>query len=217
MGKPFNVHPSDDQLDFYLVGHLSPEDARLIEEHYLGCPVCLDRLSSVTDFIAVLRTAVQAYSPQPSLLPSIGTILRKPARFAAMLTIAAGTALVCSAPSPSLELHSTFDSLNSPQRLEIPQAVRRRARPRIQARHFRPLHVFEPPPLPLTTLFAPRMIEIPNDLIIPTEWLSEPISALTAAQLEPPPLPPFQAKPRWFRRVIAAVKRVLENDLRAKL
>jgi hypothetical protein len=58
--KLFNAHPSDDQLDLYLVGHLSLENERLIEEHYLCCAICLDKLSGIADFIAVLKTAAQA-------------------------------------------------------------------------------------------------------------------------------------------------------------
>jgi hypothetical protein len=62
MEKLFNVHPSDDQLDLYLIGHLSLEHRRRIEEHYLWCAKCLDRISSVTDFIAVLKN-IQATNP----------------------------------------------------------------------------------------------------------------------------------------------------------
>jgi hypothetical protein len=73
MGKLFNVHPSDDQLDVYLLGHLSLEHERLIEEHYLDCSVCLDRLSSIAEFIAVLKTAVQVDST-----PSRAAVHRTP-------------------------------------------------------------------------------------------------------------------------------------------
>jgi hypothetical protein len=33
---------------------------------------------------------------------------------------------------------------------------------------------------------------------------------LLVQQLEPPPLPPFEPKPRWFRRVLTAVRKGLE-------
>ena len=72
MGKLFNVHPSDDQLDLYLVGHLSLEQERFIEEHYFGCATCVDRLSAVEDFIAILKTAVHVDS-----LPAVAAIPRK--------------------------------------------------------------------------------------------------------------------------------------------
>jgi hypothetical protein len=94
MGKLFNVHPSDDQLDVYLVGHLSFEDERLIEEHYFGCATCLDRLSAVKDFIAVLKTTLQADDQ-----PSVAEVPRKRAKFAPMLLICAGSALLYNAPA----------------------------------------------------------------------------------------------------------------------
>ena len=60
MEKLFNAHPSDDQLDLYLVGHVSLEHERMIEEHYLFCAICLDKLSGIADFITVLKTAAPA-------------------------------------------------------------------------------------------------------------------------------------------------------------
>ena len=71
MEKLFNVHPSDDQLDFYLVGHLSLEHERLIEEHYLCCTICLEKLSGIADFITVLKLAAQTDRDQRRAL-SVG-------------------------------------------------------------------------------------------------------------------------------------------------
>jgi hypothetical protein len=204
MGKLFNVHPSDDQLDLYLVGHLSLEHEYFIEEHYLDCSVCLDRLASITDFIAVLKTAVQQDS-----FPSHAAVDRKPARFAAMLLIAAGTALVCSAPAPSPESPSTFASLTPAKPFEI-QLQSRSVRPPTPVRASRPHRVFQPPAQPTPPLVAAELLEIPDDLIIPSGWIGEQISAVMVQQLEPPPLPPFEAKPRWFRRLLAAVRKGFE-------
>jgi hypothetical protein len=204
MGKLFNVHPSDDQLDLYLVGHLSLAHEQIIEEHYLDCTVCLDRLSSVAEFIAVLKAAVQVDS-----IPSHAAIHRKPARFAAMLAIAAGTALVCNAPAPSRESPPTPADLNTPKPLEIQlQAGSVRSPP--LARHWRAHRIFQPPPEPAPPLVTAEMLDIPDDLIIPNEWIGEQISPLMVQQLEAPPLPPFQAKPRWFRRVLASVRKGFE-------
>jgi len=205
--KLFNVHPSDDQLDLYLIGHLSPEQERFIEEHYLGCAVCLNRLSSIAEFIAVLKTAVQVDS-----LPS-GTALprRRPAKFAAMLLIGFGTALVCNAPAPlrnrQSKLAGTYVVLPA---LAGPIEIQRRVRsvwPLTLVRPSRPLRVFQPPLQPLRMLVATELLEIPSDLIVPGDGIGEQISPLMVQQLEPLPLPPFEAKPRWFRRVIAAVRK----------
>jgi hypothetical protein len=119
MGKLFNVHPSDDQLDLYLVGHLSLEHERLIEEHYLTCGDCLDRLSSVAEFIAALKTAAQV-----DPLPSHAAVHRKTARFAATLLIAAATVVVCNAPAPSQDSRPTLAGLSTPKPSAIHQQVR---------------------------------------------------------------------------------------------
>ena len=71
MEKLFNAHPSDDQLDRYLVGHLLPKHERLIEEHYLKCAICLDRLAFIADFIAVLKAAAKADRGQRRMM-SVG-------------------------------------------------------------------------------------------------------------------------------------------------
>ena len=205
MGKLFNVHPSDDQLDLYLVGHLSLEHERLIEEHYIDCAVCLDRLSSIAEFIAVLRTAVQVDS-----VPSGATVHRTPlARITAMLVMSATTALVCNAPAPSPESPASITlSPSKPLGIQRPQ---RSVRPPTLLRHSRPYRVFQPPPQPSPPLAAAEVLEIPDDSIIPSDWIGEQISPhLMVQQLEPPPLPPFEVKPRWFRRVLAAVRKGLE-------
>jgi len=183
MGKLFNVHPSDDQLDLYLVGHLSLEQKRLIEEHYLDCAVCLDRLSSIAEFIAVLRTAVQVDS-----VPSKAAVHRTPlARITAMLVIGAATALVCNAPAPSPESPASI-TLAPSKPLGIQRPLRS-VRPPTLVRHSRRYRVFQPPPQPSPPLAAVEVLEIPNDSILPSDWIEEQISPLVVQQLEPPPLP----------------------------
>lgn len=58
MGKILNMHPSNDLLDAYLLGNLSPEEVTDIEEHYLICPACVDRLSATKGFISRLRAGL---------------------------------------------------------------------------------------------------------------------------------------------------------------
>jgi hypothetical protein len=71
MGKLFSVHPSDDQLDLYLLNRLSLEQERLIEEHSLICAMCLDRLSLTADFIAVLRAVREESLKTTNYVPRI--------------------------------------------------------------------------------------------------------------------------------------------------
>jgi hypothetical protein len=52
------MHPSDDLLDAYLLGSLSPEEENDVEEHYLCCPTCVDRLSATEDFISKLKAGL---------------------------------------------------------------------------------------------------------------------------------------------------------------
>lgn len=200
MAKLFSMHPSDDQLDLYLLRHLSPEDERFLEEHYLICPECLDRLSDLQEFIAVLR-AVRLESQHP-------LVRRKPAaRLGAILLVAAGTALVCDAPAPSI-ITSLPDQLLMYVR---PSAVVRfvNSRPRLNERS-RSLRTFHPPAEQPRPLIADVALELPSDSIIPEGWIGERGFILTAEQLGPDPLPRFEAKPRWLRRAMLAVRRTFE-------
>ena len=52
------MHLSDDLLDAYLLGNLSPEQENDLEEHYLSCPSCVDRLSATEDFISTLKAGL---------------------------------------------------------------------------------------------------------------------------------------------------------------
>jgi len=58
VGELLNMHPSDDLLDAYLLGNMSPEEENDIEEHYLCCPTCVDRLSATEDFISTLKAGL---------------------------------------------------------------------------------------------------------------------------------------------------------------
>lgn len=58
MAELLKMHPSDDLLDAYILGNLSPEEENDIEEHYLCCPTCVDRLSATEDFISKLKAGL---------------------------------------------------------------------------------------------------------------------------------------------------------------
>ncbi len=54
-----STHPSDDDLERYLMGQTQDEDelARL-EEHLIGCPACVERAEAMTDYIAAVKAAL---------------------------------------------------------------------------------------------------------------------------------------------------------------
>jgi len=41
----------------YHLGHLSPEEAAALEEHFLGCPRCTAEMASAAAYIAAMRAA----------------------------------------------------------------------------------------------------------------------------------------------------------------
>src|SRR5579864_4521702 len=220
MARLLGLHPSDDQLDLYLLGHLSIDDESLIEEHYLGCEFCLDRLSDTADFIALLKAI-----PMDSLRlmrhdPPIAAAHRRlVTRIAAMLLLGAGTALLCNAPGPLRDSRRKSERFEAkvldlkgrgPTKL-LESKIRIRGVRQLKPMHYsQPHHVFQPPPqhlVPGSTLVAGELLEIPSDLIIPVDWIGEQESRLMVQELESLSLPPFHSKPHWFRRVIVAVGR----------
>jgi hypothetical protein len=238
MEKLFDIHPSEDQLDLYAVGHLSREHERLIEEHYLGCESCTERLCALSEFIAVLK-AVLVDSPQllryqtsppynmsapvrgpEPKAPILRTSIRRTSilRIAAMLLIGISTAVFCNDPSP---LRNTLpkvavanagaEAFASPAQSKPSEIRRHRSYGRrlTLVRLSRPYRTFQPPPSPPPQVAA-VVYEIQPDLVIPSDWISERESGLMALLLEPPSLPLFHSKPRWYRRVLLAVRRSFE-------
>ena len=53
-----NQHPHDDELERYAMDKLGGDQAAALEEHFLACPECRDRLVEVEDFIATFRSVV---------------------------------------------------------------------------------------------------------------------------------------------------------------
>jgi hypothetical protein len=46
-------HPSNHELELYLLDRLTPDAVTRIEEHYLGCRYCVGRISAAADFIEI--------------------------------------------------------------------------------------------------------------------------------------------------------------------
>jgi hypothetical protein len=56
-------HPSDDELEAYVLDRVDELDVATIEEHYLACAYCVGRLEALTELIAFLSD--QAGPPSP--------------------------------------------------------------------------------------------------------------------------------------------------------
>lgn len=60
------THPSDRELDHFLLGKFSDPDHAAVEDHLAGCPECQDRAASrtawdtLTELLAAARTRVDA-------------------------------------------------------------------------------------------------------------------------------------------------------------
>lgn len=61
-------HLSDEEIDLYWTGRLSDERQRGLEQHYLACPSCLDRVRAVEALIASLQTEPRPRRTWPSVL-----------------------------------------------------------------------------------------------------------------------------------------------------
>jgi len=228
MAKLFNMHPSDDQLDLYLVGHLCQREMRWVEEHYLTCTRCLDRLTVTADFIAALNSvevnkphpSTQHFLPQSRLTPKSGSERSSQrqvmhwgsyARSAALLLIGSVGTFLFEAPvrlSDALPIPAIVH-IGPPILTDFAQPMRSESRRMNYSRRFRsvhhsrPNHAFHPPSKQHPTLVEAKILNFPR--LRPT-----PVTDLMAGQWPPPDLPPFQAKRRWFRRVLAALKKGFE-------
>jgi hypothetical protein len=207
MGKLFSMHPSDDQLDLYCLGRLSLEAERLIEDHYLICAKCQERVGDVDEFIAVLRTV------RDESLETAEHVPRRPmARVVALTLITLGTALVCNDPAPLPKMLPkpavVQVTMPVPQYLEI-----RRPKRVVQPffRRYGPRRIFEAPPVRSDPMLAAaETLELPSYWIIPSDWVEDQSPVVMAEQLYPEPPPRFELKPRWFRRAMMAVLKRLD-------
>lgn len=217
MAKLLRMHPSDDELDLYSIGRLSSDRTQLIEEHYLACPHCANRLTVIANLISALaalqaekplladKTSTEAeLPPRPVLVRQRGSVVA----IAAMLTIGVGLGALLSLrparesaiPAPVVMpavAQPPVALLVEPTKQPAPQAAprRRRARPvpvRPQVRLFQP---------PESAWVAAQVAlpEPPGDSAIRTA------PAIASLALWQPALPKYQAKRNWFRRAVGAV------------
>jgi Putative zinc-finger len=59
-------HVSDDELQFYILGRLSPSDLRDLEQHVSDCPECKGRLSTAARFLVKIFDLQRDYSGRRS-------------------------------------------------------------------------------------------------------------------------------------------------------
>jgi hypothetical protein len=207
MGKLFSMHPSDDQLDLYCLGRQSLEAERLIEDHYLICAKCQERVGEIDEFVAVLRTV------RDESLGTAGHVHRRPmARAAAMAMLSIGTALICNDPAQYQKLPPRPAAI--PVTMPVPGHLEILRPKRVAQPFFRwygPHRIFGPPPERSDRMFTAAVTqEIPGYSIIPSAWVEEQGPVVMAEQLGPEPLPRFEPKPRWFHRALTAVLRRLD-------
>jgi len=48
---------SDETVEAYLLGRLAEEQSAAFEDHFLGCPRCIERLQFTDEFITAVRHA----------------------------------------------------------------------------------------------------------------------------------------------------------------
>jgi two-component system invasion response regulator UvrY len=78
----FENHISEDRIDDYARGKLSPSEMAELEEHLLVCPVCCERVEHTDQFITSLRAAARALNrPAPAQQPAgaAAPVLQDPA------------------------------------------------------------------------------------------------------------------------------------------
>ena len=62
--KIISLHPSEEEIELYSLGRVDPEVQERIETHLLLCDKCCNLLTSLDDFHAVMKTALQRSSRQ---------------------------------------------------------------------------------------------------------------------------------------------------------
>jgi len=67
MNADFGSHFPEELFETYAMGQLSVQDGAPLEEHLLICPACQTRLSSIDEYIAIMRAA--AYYCQSNVPP----------------------------------------------------------------------------------------------------------------------------------------------------
>jgi len=69
MNTGFDLHLTEDVLETYVLGQLSPPDCISAEEHLLICPDCMNRLDQCEAYIQIMKVATSIVANHSSRLP----------------------------------------------------------------------------------------------------------------------------------------------------
>lgn len=83
----FATHPSEDELELYLLRRLSPHDTEQIEDHSMCCAGCLACLEATDDFIETFKIAQRQISGESHIV--VGIRARRLWNFCAAVAAAA--------------------------------------------------------------------------------------------------------------------------------
>ena len=236
MANPSARHPSNHELELYLLDGLRPEDVQRIEEHYLSCRGCVGRISAAADFLDVHNVTPGGTRSLVTRRPSVtlqhhpSYRIRRPARpipwgnlAASMLIVAAAAniyqrdARISSGPpaplpvvarilSPVVAQEPDPVTIQSPSRTSHHVRWTRTAR----VRRMRPAIL----PLPEKTFKPPQTTRVILEARAPgLEMPSLDIAPVVrAAGFQPPSpaAPEFHSKHNRFVRVLSAIGRHLK-------
>jgi hypothetical protein len=88
--KMRSSHIGEDLLDQYAMGTLPAEESTKVEEHFLLCPFCQERLKETDQFLLLFRAAATQVVPRPT------PVWRRPLLFRNIAWAAAATAVLVS-------------------------------------------------------------------------------------------------------------------------
>lgn len=67
MTEPYRAHPTDENLERFLLNICQAEERELIEIHILACESCVDQLEALEIEIAATRLALKRIRPAKSM------------------------------------------------------------------------------------------------------------------------------------------------------
>jgi hypothetical protein len=67
---PMKRHPEDDQLEGYSLEILSQREIARLEEHFLICETCQERLTEMDTYVEAMRAALMYRREQSSRRPA---------------------------------------------------------------------------------------------------------------------------------------------------
>lgn len=221
-------HPSDEDLECYLLEKATPTQADFMEEHYIACSQCVERLDAQLRLIEHVRAAfsTSVHPAQPGTVQGVEIHTRNvPARSShaiptskrwaiATIAIAASFGLLATLSSVRygrlenprttslivpVRTHTSMSVLSqTPKTPMAPPVSRHRLAQRIWTRPVRVNRAFDPPTKTQTVLIEATLFEAPS-------------LKIEEQVIPPPPLeldieaPEFRVKPSRLRRMFMEI------------